>query len=131
MEVIGEGISFNPDSYFQVVGPLWSNASPGSAFAAQTIRLDLSKYSAVAVFIAEETGNNTSGALFFCRIGDGTTSRALLAYNARQYRSFYAYSNGVTFNGGYNSGSVTGSLSANNSYAIPRYIFGIKGVLPT
>ena len=108
---------------------LWENASPASSFAAQTVPLDMSGYDACAVYVAESNSAGSTGQWFFYVKNQPSDSRAFLMYNARQLRYFYIVSTGVYFTGGYVGTFPSGALSANDAYAIPRLIYGIKGVI--
>lgn len=124
--VIGEGISFNPDSYFQVVGPLWENASPTSSFGAQSISVDLSGYSWFAIEIQFQTSQTDNPALQEFRV-DEVRKLINLASSTNnrtggRHVTWSASAKTLTFDGAYYNGS------ANNSYCIPLRIYGIKGV---
>lgn len=101
--------------YRQVL--LWSNASPTSAFAAQTISLDLSGYTHVVV-----VGEHASGATLIApatMVPIGQTGFILSIGNL--YRTFTVSATGVAFAAGVGD-------AATASIAIPLYIFGVKGV---
>ena len=107
---------------------LWTNPSPTSPFAAQTISLDLSNYDAVDVEFRHWTNKD-------CRVttrnylnegegvGIGTSTDATSYGNYR--RGFKMHENGVQFWGG------TSNASADNNSTIPVRIWGVKlvGVL--
>ena len=106
---------------------LWENASPTSAFAAQTVNLDLSAFQMVAVAIADH--------LYFVPIG-GTT-RFSYIYNANGEQSIFTYvrqvvvsETGVTFGNCYGSSIASGNLKTetSNGSSRPSKIYGIKGV---
>ena len=108
-----------PSAVFQW---LWTNDAPSSAFAAQTVELDLTTYDAVLITFAQGTrfgslialkdGNN-----YFVTIGIDST-----ANNYYYKRAAAVDSSGVTFSTGYQN-TTTGT-----SYAIPQKIYGIKGI---
>lgn len=102
---------------------LWTNASPSSSFAAQTVQLNLSGYDMVGVFGYNDV--NDGGVMAFAPVGE--SAALFFMYNYRQRRYFAVSSAGVQFKDGY-SGSLNNSLSVSNTAAIPYYIFGIKGV---
>lgn len=102
---------------------LWTNASPSSSFAAQTVQLNLSGYDMVGVFGYNDV--NDGGVMAFAPVGE--SGALFFMYNYRQRRYFAVSSAGVQFKDGY-SGALNNSLSVSNTSAIPFYIYGIKGV---
>jgi len=102
---------------------LWTNSSPSSSFSAQTIPLDLTDFDAVKVFVCQDTTHTGSGVMV--EAPRGYDGRALVMYNARQYREFSWSDTGVSFNAGMN-GAVGGNLSQSNTCAIPLKIYGIR-----
>jgi hypothetical protein len=110
----------------QVFEKVWQNASPTSNFAAQTISLDLSKYSAIYVEAVRSTDDQTISGTAFVTVGGwacylmGSTNQFALTR-----RSVYARANGVTFSGF--SSAAYGDGGATNE--IPYKIYGIKGAL--
>lgn len=130
-----------PDDIFALIPPildrrlsmdlLWENASPTSAFAAQTVSVDLSKYDMIAVLTDHLTiaKKGVSASI--------TTYHALYTYQSYGYqvrlgqRKFTASETGITFDAGWamkGSNSWTYESAVNNSAAIPVAIYGIKGV---
>lgn len=102
---------------------LWTNASPSSSFAAQTVQLNLSGYDMVGVFGYNDV--NDGGVMAFAPVGE--SSALFFMFNYRQRRYFAVSSAGVQFGNGY-SGAPNNNVSVSNSAAIPYYIYGIKGV---
>ena len=112
---------------------LWTNASPNSDFATQTINLDLSKYDAIKVFYLRHAGSpyqssdeieiGTQGIIGF--VEGGTTAGAYMAIRYRYITSVTEV--GVTFSTGY-IGWAGQAETKNESMAIPVKIYGIKGV---
>lgn len=110
---------------------LWTNASPTSAFAAQTISIDLSGYASIMTVFAYAT--TVTG-----RRGTQTqlVDDAKYAFDAPNEsesglwcrRDVTAAATGVVFGGG-GYFSADAGFTANNIYAIPLYIYGIKGVM--
>lgn len=99
---------------------VWENSAPTSAFAAQTVNLDLSPYSAVAVEI-NLMGSATEQAVGIVMMGTAATIFGRPAAAATTYgRQAAVSATGVVFSNGHN-GSTYGQ-----SYAIPRRIFGIR-----
>lgn len=100
---------------------LWTNASPGSSFAAQTVSLDLTAYDFVVIFLS--TSTSTAGQ---ARMADnGRTVKGYGGYLGTAFKSdnytrdiLGVSDSGVTFAGGYIN-ATTG-----DQYAIPRYIYG-------
>lgn len=104
---------------------VWQNASPSSEFAAQTIELDLSKYTKYEIeflFHTAETHINiqksvVGNKMLLCLNDAGSIYRRNVASTAS---SLY-FSDMV---GSHNTGS---SINDNN-YLIPCRVYGIKGV---
>ena len=103
---------------------LWTNASPGSSFAAQTIPLDLSGYNIIAVS-SYYLASNQIETWSFCTVG--ATGWMYHFVNYRQRRNITATISSVIFGDGQEA-AQTGNLSTNNNAMIPYKIFGIKGV---
>lgn len=105
---------------------MWANASPTSAFAAQTVGLDLSDYDAVKVeFYASDFAANCWE---FGTVGAVRRTQAFMAVNGRHVRNFLATSTGVVFSKGEASSGQSTGVGDNNGTMIPQRIFGIKGV---
>ena len=90
---------------------LWTNASPSSAFAAQTINLDLSKYSRVLVVGGFDVNYYTTKFTAICAVGNNSN-----IVKPTGYRSFSVSTTGVTFGDG----------DSVNKELIPLNIYGIK-----
>ena len=113
---------------------LWANASPTSAFAAQTVSLDLSGYSAVAIFFKRSTdaGYDQGLLTFIALIGQTYIDQMMTASSSNVaflMRQFSTSNSGITFAAA--KLSVQGSASSEadrTQYLIPLYIYGIKGV---
>lgn len=103
---------------------LWTNASPTSAFAAQTVSLDLSGYDFVLVYAMWSKTYQQPVPPFFAFIGIVDAILIGLQSNnaASLERSFNVTSTGVAFGVGKLGGST------NNEMLIPYRIYGIKGV---
>ena len=104
---------------------LWTNASPSSAFAAQTVQVDLSEYDAAVVMFYNDKDSSTD--IFSIGYKGGADGTMLSFYNYRNRRTYSVTATGVTFANGQNA-SQTGSLSGNSSAAIPVRIYGVRGV---
>lgn len=111
---------------------LWENASPSSAFAGQTISVDLSGYDLVAVCGLYAT-NNAVQTWSFVSVPPSAPSGEyrvgwLYHYvNYRQRRDVVVYTDGILFGNG-NEAPFSGDLYTNNLVMIPYRIYGIKGV---
>ena len=106
---------------------LWTNASIKSSFAAQTIpNLDASIYDAIEV-VAVATTTDTNQQII--RILKGNNGRVVIIWNSRNVRDIKFSSDGTVYvYGGNASSGMSGSLTSNDSVAIPYIIYGIKGV---
>ena len=92
---------------------LWTNPNPTASFAAQTIPLDLSKYT----FVVMVTSDSNGMALV------GYTRDTLIVGNNfvnPRSRSFRALTNGVIVSDGYQGTTLT------NDNCVPYQIYGMK-----
>ena len=100
---------------------LWTNPSPSSNFANQTISIDLSGYDAVLISVKHATGQSADTSYdnyhCVCYTPVGTTGAYLSAPTQSNSRSYNVTTTGVQF--------VTAS---NVSASIPCKIWGLKGV---
>lgn len=102
---------------------LWTNASPTSVFAAQTVALDLSGYDAVLIDVNCAYETPDFGTCFVCMVGRGVYMDVWNPAQSNKYhRQAVVATTGVTFGQGYFG------TGANNNCAIPYRIYGIKGV---
>lgn len=105
---------------------LWENASPMSAFAAQTVSLDLSGYKTVCIV----TNNNYSGdpdGYTYLPVGSSsivTNMNKGGTYRLRR-RACIVSSTGVTFEDARDTAGWDNN-SQSNGTAIPQKIYGIK-----
>lgn len=109
---------------------LWTNPNPASAFASQTISLDLSKYRFVDVIlkINYSTTNycihralvSNAGSKCFCCEPIPTNNGVVYSRD----RNFTVTSTGVAFDDAREQ--TTSSLSVNNNYMVPTAIYGIQ-----
>lgn len=114
---------------------LWTNASPTSSFASQTVQLDLSGYDFYAIEFLRDT-NSDSAYVPMCIIktgvlNDTTYKNAVLTTNGSVMviRDFCQTSTGILFMHCNKSNSYNGwNLVQDNALAIPMRIWGIKGV---
>lgn len=92
---------------------LWENASPTSAFANQTLTLDLSSYDLVIIlFNLDKNGRSISPAIV--PIGHPGASS-----HGNDVRAFLVHTNDINFD----------SVSPSSAVMIPYVIYGIKGVI--
>lgn len=114
IEDVGKVIGINIDL-------LWTNASPTSEFAKQTISLNLSNYKMVYIVIRRSTTNNNLHNSLVVKKGESGFIFAYLGGYGLLYREIESVSNsGVNFGVGVMQGST------DNQYGIPIYIYGIK-----
>ena len=111
---------------------LWTNASPTSDFAAQTISLNLTNYTMI-YFVCLPYGNTDYSSEYLYSVGDPGGSLSFLSSSSSNlaifYRSFSVTSNGVTFDDG--RLRVQGSANnpaIRNGYMKPYKIFGFRGL---
>ena len=105
---------------------LWTNASPTSSFAAQTVSLDLSGYDVIAVVFTGENGNGRR-MLFSLIDGNEYASNFVTIVSGTVYtkqRLYNTSSTGIQFGGNYQDGSS----GTNDTQNVPTAIYGIKGV---
>ena len=105
-----------------IVGPLWTNASPTSAFAAQTIALDLSGYDAI-ILVNRHWTNNSLCRSHYIPIDGNTYGCPVQNYvGGWAGRTCTATASGVVFDSG------VGTSGNDNNGGIPLAIYGIKGI---
>ena len=95
---------------------LWENASPTSSFAAQTIALDLLKYSVVVLefALANNDYQDNVAMVLQCPVG-----KTVVAYKAGvSARRVYTKNSGIEF----------AAATSSNAHNIPLRIYGVKGV---
>lgn len=120
------GVSKPPDTGLSMT-LLWVNASPTSAFAAQTISLDLNGYDMIEIV--------SDGNVFSYSISDKTVPLTVI-YEAGTAGNVYIASRNVTitqtsivFGGGaYKFFNTPTTGNADNKRMVPTKIYGIKGV---
>lgn len=99
---------------------LWTNPSPTSSFAAQTISLDLSDYDEVEI----EAKQLANGSIIqLCRVGIGKQTKCLFRDgNANNFytRTFITSTSSVQFGDAYYNATLT------NTDCVPTAIYGIK-----
>lgn len=129
------------DELYEKVGSgkidlLWTNPNPTSAFAAQTIALDLSKYDGIILQGTRDIrqiDSVTSSSAVLRYIEKGSGQNAVLFGNgslgANRYlelRYVTVENNGVIFDVGQQISSTTDTM---NDKAIPIKMWGVEGVL--
>lgn len=103
------------------ISKLWTNPSPTSNFAAQTVSLDLSSYDAVIVVVAHSITGSEKNPCWLMK-GD-YNGNAFTAYHTGSYiyaRPANVSDTGIVFGQGARGGTT------NNQYAIPVEIYGVK-----
>lgn len=103
---------------------LWDNASPSSAFTAQTVSLNLSDYDFIDIDV--KLANSRYQVQRF-KVGQAgfisSGNEVVTATNVNYTRLINVTTSGVSFEGGYFNSAQ------NDNYVIPEQIYGIKGVL--
>lgn len=104
---------------------VWTNSNPSSAFAAQTINLDLSGYKAIEIVFANSSTANQGGVIIKMIPATGASLTVLTNNTTNttglRQRTCSATSTGVSF-----SAARNGS-NADNGVVIPLHIYGIIG----
>ena len=113
---------------------LWTNASPTSAFAAQTVSLALSGYDAVEI-VCRYSKTDDARTRYVCDVGS-SSSMYWFYYTAtdgkhtgvRSRNVVSASTTGVTFDTCSGKPGNSTTNTTNDGYIIPIEIYGIKGV---
>lgn len=114
---------------------LWTNPNTASAFAPQTVSLDLSPYKSICIDYRTVANGTERHTYAFYSVGDNitipTSTQGYPTFIGGAYgsttglvstaRNILIATNGITFGSGY-----TASAGASNNYAIPAKIYGIK-----
>ena len=117
----------------QIKTLLWTNASPTSKFAAQTISLDLSGYDAVEI-VSRFTTSNTGQTVEKCEVGSRVfvekfyNATSTSAHATIMHRQIDVSSDGVTFADAKRKVTDENTSTTDNSLLIPYKIYGIKVV---
>lgn len=99
---------------------LWTNSAPTSAFAQQTVSLDLSEYMYIVIEMDQDT-NLSRGRYYFGTVGFVISMSLVPTSITNAYtRTATISASGINFTVGY-----VGS-SSNNNAMIPYHIYGIK-----
>lgn len=110
---------------------LWTNDNVSSAFSSQTLNLDLSKYRLVMIitkFINSSSLERRNYKYFTDYMPVGITANIGGTCDLMAYRKITVNTNRIVFESGktVSSWNSNNSDSANNEYAIPFKIYGIK-----
>lgn len=106
---------------------LWTNASPTSAFGAQTLNIDLSNYKLIMVEASgtgyQNVNNDKYRSTFIIRVNSGKNSILQIPSNADVWgtRTYTVTSSRITVT----EGTYVGQGS-NNYACVPQVIYGIK-----
>lgn len=109
---------------------LWENASPTSAFVAQTIPLDLSDYDFVCILYYDSTPATHTTRSFFTSVGTAGMLDCTESHISR--RRATVNTSGVVFGDGTYMGAYPSeTMLVYNDFCLPYKIYGIKGVVNT
>lgn len=110
----------NEDEKYTQTKLLWTNASPSSAFAAQTLSINLRDYTFVMI-------ESNEGPVF-CKVGNDAVMFSHNSYYPCR-RTVSVNTSGITFGEGLKYTACPGDAVASdkNTHCIPRYIYGVKG----
>ena len=101
---------------------LWTNASPTSEFASQTIELDLSEYKLFLFIIYTDTDNNLISMDILLK---GFNIRSTISHYSTKDPIIYARSINITDNN-ITIGDASVNTGINNIGYIPYQIYGVK-----
>ena len=110
---------------------LWKNASPSTAYPAQTLVLDVSKYDFIAVTCRQYSGSTVGEftSILKTDIGIGQRVSGFVPGNTRKYeRDATITSEGIKFGTGYWFEFLTDNSGIGDMYAVPYEIYGIRGI---
>lgn len=111
---------------------LWTNASPTSSFAAQTIPLDLSDYDFVLVRYRRDTSATLKGLVQIIKVAENYENVALLGLATADGKIGRRITNATTTGVVFASAtlySTYGTGTESTTVLIPEDIYGIKGVV--
>lgn len=119
--ILNEVLPPTPSEYKKL---LWTNPSPSSAFAGQTITLDLSDYDEIEI---EYQDNQYVGINKSVSTTVGASSYIFTTAGGSGARQVTVNANSIEFGAGiYYSSYGGGGSTTNNGVCIPSYIYGIK-----
>ncbi|MBQ0165344.1 MAG: hypothetical protein KBS75_09150 [Bacteroidales bacterium] len=105
---------------------LWENASPTSAFAAQTVSVDWTLYSFVLViFKSTMTGGGENSHIKPCEYDSYGKLQTIQAYKM-VYRNYHIVSAGIHIEDAYAVTAYNSGESKDNSFCVPIKIYGIR-----
>ena len=120
--ILGNGNIVTPLGSFSVT-ELWANSSPTTSYTNRDpISIDFSSYPLIIVVFRWAT---TDDALLTVITEPGFKGEAFAVYDSRVYRGFETTASSITFAEG-KTGAYNGTLSGNDSKAIPLYVLGLK-----
>ena len=108
---------------------LWENASPASAFAGQKISIDLSVYDFIEIHCAVAANTNYVTDSFRVKVGKKAHMGTAYSFATASARQVTVTESGAEFAAGKLNDMVADKQTDDNSYMIPVYIYGIKGVI--
>lgn len=107
---------------------LWTNASPTSTFANQTLNLNMSGYAMLLVLVRRSASLGITG---YCPllVGDGETRALTVVGNSLSYRYATVGTDSIVFGEGrwYSSYAGSGGSTTDNGNIIPLVIYGVMG----
>ena len=107
---------------------LWTNASPTSQFAAQTVSIsNLQDYALIMIRSKFSSGAYESIVGFY-KTATGSTCTIAGTNNVIGARDITINNNSISFKVGTERATYNGGQSTNNNICIPVEIYGIKGV---
>ena len=101
---------------------LWINPSPSSAFAGQTVSLDLTDYNMVLILFKWKSSDADTGSTIIPKGYAGYVGAPYTSANRYQRTITNVSNNGVIFDNGVIGGSY------DNTSCVPIFIYGIKVV---
>lgn len=107
---------------------IWENASPTSAFPAQTVTIsNVQDYDKIIVIASYSSGSYNCGMMMAdTAIGTKATVATSLSYFA--WRDFTINSESIAFDVGAYRNGYAGTAYSDNNLSIPVEIYGVKGV---
>lgn len=102
---------------------LWTNPSPTSSFASQTVSIDLSNYAGVLIVCKQH--KSVESYFNFLSLIVAESIRFLCGSGKLAFRNATVSSAGVVFTDG-SYVNTYGTDAVNNDYVIPYQIYGIK-----
>ena len=101
---------------------LWTNPSPTSEFASQTISLDLTEYVGVIVEFITTAGTNALGSRLYCKKTDnyGNLGAGFTSDNGHARNVLSVNNTGIEF------GNALVATSQTNNSVVPIKIYGVK-----